>query len=149
MASRAPLLLLAALVAASACSNTLPTAMVQFPGAPPLQVDVAADPASRERGLMFRPGLAPDRGMLFVFPEEQAWGFWMKGVTFPIDILWISANGTVVSVQSAPPCVADPCPVFEPAAPALYVVEAPAGYAANHSIGPGTAVSIPSGLRGR
>ncbi len=138
-----------AAVALSACTQPSPKVTVQFPGAPPLQAEVADEPGARERGLMFRPGLAPDEAMLFVFPTEGPWGFWMKNVNFPIDMVWLSANGTVVYVQRAPPCLADPCPIYEPPAPALYVVEVPAGFAANNSLAPGTVVSLPPGLRGR
>lgn len=143
--------LAAALVvlAVSACTHDSPHVTVQFPGAPPLQAEVADEPAERERGLMFRPGLAPDEAMLFVFPAERPWGFWMRNVNFPIDMVWLSANGTVVHVQRAPPCLADPCPIYEPRVPALYVVEVPAGFAANHSITPRTVVPVPAGLKGR
>ncbi len=145
------LLLVAALaaLAVSACTQPLAKVAVQFPGAPPLQAEVADGPGARERGLMFRPGLAPGEAMLFVFPAEGPWGFWMRNVNFPIDMVWLSANGTVVHVQQAPPCLADPCPIYEPPVPALYVVEVPAGFAANHSIVPGTVVPVPAGLKGR
>lgn len=147
---RAPLLLATVLlVALSACSDTSPTVVVQFPGAPPLQVEIADEPAERERGLMFHNALAPGEGMLFVFPEERPWGFWMRNVGFPIDIVWLNASATVVHVQRVPPCPADPCPIYEPPAPALYVVETPAGFAANHSIGPGVRAGLPGDLRAR
>lgn len=138
-----------AALAVSACTHDSPRVTVQFPGAPPLQAEVADEPAERERGLMFRAGLAPGEAMLFVFPDEQRWGFWMKNVQFPIDIVWLSANGTVVHVWQAPPCLAEPCPIQEPPGPALYVVEVPAGFSANHSIVSGTAAVVPGGLRSR
>jgi hypothetical protein len=109
---------------------------------------VADEPGERERGLMFRPSIGADEAMLFVFPEERPWGFWMKNVAFPIDIVWLSANGTVVHVVSVPPCLADPCATYEPGAPALYVVETAAGFAANHSVVPGVRVEV-QGLAGR
>lgn len=142
-AKRGALFLAAALIlAACAHAPSPPDATVLFPGAPPLRAEVADTPEERARGLMLRPSLPPGEAMLFVFPEERPWGFWMKDVQFPLDIIWLSANGTVVHVWSAPPCLADPCPTREPPAPALYVVETVAGFAAEHSVGPGTKAEI-------
>ena len=63
-----------------------------------LSVEVAADPKSRERGLMFRRELAPDAGMLFQFQQNQPVLMWMKNTYIPLDILFISADGRVVNI---------------------------------------------------
>jgi hypothetical protein len=47
-----------------------------------LTVELAAEPASRARGLGYRAGLAPGTGMLFVFEEPAVRSFWMKGMRF-------------------------------------------------------------------
>lgn len=62
-------------------------------------VEIADNDAERERGLMFRKELAPDRGMLFDFhgePHEVA--FWMKNTLIPLDIIYIQQGGTVLSI---------------------------------------------------
>jgi hypothetical protein len=62
------------------------------------KVEVADTPASREHGLMFRRRLAADRGMLFDFKTVQPVDFWMKDTLIPLDIVFISADGRIVSI---------------------------------------------------
>lgn len=81
-------------------------------------------------GLMFRPSLPQDRGMLFIFDSAEFHGIWMKNCKFPIDIVWLDQDKRVVHLaESVPPCKADPCPVYEPLRRASYVVELNAGQA--------------------
>jgi uncharacterized membrane protein (UPF0127 family) len=84
----------------------------------------------RAMGLMFRPSLPLDRGMLFLFERPDFHGIWMKNCKFPIDILWLDEKRKVVHVEeSVPPCKAEPCPVYQPLQRASYVVELNAGQA--------------------
>ncbi|MES2312788.1 MAG: DUF192 domain-containing protein [Pseudomonadota bacterium] len=93
-------------------------------------VEFATDDASREHGLMMRTTLAPDHGMLFVFPYQAPQGFWMKNTLIPLDILYFDTDRRLVSTQSnVPPCKADPCPIYPSNAPARYVLELSAGTA--------------------
>lgn len=98
-----------------------------------IRVSVADTESARGQGLSGRAGLAADEGMLFVFPEDGEYAFWMKDMLFPIDILWISADGTVVYMaENVSP---DTYPQsFRPNAPARYVLELPAGYAEAHAV---------------
>ncbi len=99
-------------------------------------VDIAADPASREQGLMQRDGLKPGQGMLFLFDSPGRFSFWMKNMKFPIDILWLDSSGQVVYLANkVPPCQDTPCAVYTPDFDATYVLEIPAGDALVHSIG--------------
>ncbi len=61
-------------------------------------VEVADDPSEPERGLGYRATLAPGTGMLFLFSEAFPYQFWMKGMEFPLDIVWIR-NGTVIYIE--------------------------------------------------
>lgn len=63
-----------------------------------INVEIADTDALRERGLSGRESLGEKDGMLFVFPEKGTYGFWMKDMRFPIDIVWIS-NGNIVGVE--------------------------------------------------
>ena len=97
------------------------------------KVDIADTEVEREQGLSGRPSLARDSGMLFVFPEKRPYAFWMKDMQFPIDIVWADVDGKVITIASnvAP----DTYPKsFFPSAPARYVVELPAGFAAANGI---------------
>jgi hypothetical protein len=106
-----------------------------------IYVETVATNAARERGLSGRDNLAPNSGMLFVFDTDQEWGIWMKDMKFSIDILWLAQDGTVVTV--APNVSPNSYPQsFRPTTPARYVLELPAGFAVQHSIGVGSKFTL-------
>ena len=108
-------------------------------GGKTVRVTVADTPETRQKGLGGRNGLASDEGMLFIFPEDGKYGFWMKNMKFPIDILWLSGTRRVVYMaQNVSP---DTYPeVFAPTTPARYVLELPAGYAKAYTVDVGDEV---------
>lgn len=61
-------------------------------------VEIADDEGERQRGLMFRPPLPDDRGMLFEFPDETERGFWMRNTPSSLDIIYINRRGRIVSI---------------------------------------------------
>lgn len=84
---------------ADAAGNPLePLTIVTASGEHEFMVEIADDDAERERGLMFRPPLEDDRGMLFQFPDVAERGFWMKDTPSSLDILYIAADGRIVSI---------------------------------------------------
>ena len=62
------------------------------------QVEIAATPEKRERGLMYRRELPPDHGMLFIFPAEKVNSFWMKNTPIPLDMIFISRERKIVGI---------------------------------------------------
>lgn len=105
--------------------------------------ELATTPAQQEHGLMERATLAPDHGMLFVFPDEQPRTFWMKNTLIPLDILFFDAARRLVAIQAeAQPCRADPCPLYPSAVPARYVLELNAGTAARLGIRMGDVITF-------
>jgi uncharacterized protein len=106
-----------------------------------VHVTIVETPQERHQGLSGRAGLEQNEGMLFVFPEDGKYGFWMKDMLFSIDILWISADGTIVDMkENVSP---DTYPQsFAPAAQARYVLELPAGHAVSHSVRVGDRVEL-------
>ena len=95
-------------------------------------IEIAADDASRERGLMFRDAMPADHAMLFLFERPAMQAFWMKNTHIPLDILYFDQNYKLVSMQErVPPCrsAGNDCPAYPSSAPAQYVLELNAGVA--------------------
>ena len=129
---RLPRLSMLAAAAALAASAAASPAVIPLtlPSGTVLQVEVMVKDEDRAMGLMFRPSLPKDRGMLFIFERPEFHGIWMKNCRFPIDIVWLDEERKVVHVaESVPPCKAEPCPVYNPLRRASYVVELNAGQA--------------------
>jgi hypothetical protein len=98
-------------------------------------VELAVTDAERAQGLMFRESLAEGAGMLFLFDGTEIRPFWMKACHFPLDIIHLTKDGTVVEVlANVPPCAADPCPTYPPAAASDTVLELNAGVAARSGL---------------
>jgi uncharacterized membrane protein (UPF0127 family) len=100
-----------------------------------VRVEVAATPADRERGLMFRKQMDEDAGMLFVFAAPQKLYFWMKNTEIPLDMIFADQNGRVVGiVQNAHPYSEQP---VGPAKAAQYVLEVNGGFCQRHGVDTG------------
>jgi uncharacterized membrane protein (UPF0127 family) len=90
------------------------------------------------QGLMFRPSLPDDRGMLFLFEIERKPSFWMKNTIIPLDLVFLDGSGRIVDIiADAQPCAAEPCPQYIPDHPARAVLEIAAGNAARHGLAAG------------
>ena len=75
-----------------------PLEIVSSNGRHAFSVEVMRTDAERAKGLMFRRFLPADRGMLFDFKTEQPVMMWMKNTYIPLDMVFISRNGTVTHV---------------------------------------------------
>jgi uncharacterized membrane protein (UPF0127 family) len=104
-----------ALAALLACGDSaagdaqppLPTVPLQV-AAHAVEAEVADDRAERSAGLMFRAEMAPEHGMLFVYPDERPRSFWMKNTPLPLSIAYLSATGRVVSILDMEPLSTQP-----------------------------------------
>jgi uncharacterized membrane protein (UPF0127 family) len=133
-------------LALGASAGTPAVVPLTLPSGKVLQAEVMVRDEDRAMGLMFRPSLPLDRGMIFVFERADFHGIWMKNCRFPIDILWLDDEKKVVHVaESVPPCKADPCPVYGPMRKAAYVVELNAGQARREraAVGAGVRFQVP------
>ena len=135
---RALLLLLLACHSQAAEKTELRVGSVRFetPRGPWIvKVEIAANGAERERGLMFRRDLPQDRGMIFLFPATAEHGFWMHNTLLSLDMIFLGEDRRVVGL------VANAAPLTETlrsvGRPSRYVVEVSAGEAAAHAVGPG------------
>lgn len=97
-----------------------------------LNVEVADSAGRRAQGLSGRESLASDSGMLFVFPESKKYQFWMKGMKFPLDLIFIR-NGKVVDLLAnvSPPAsgqAESSLTIYEPVVQVDMLLETNAGF---------------------
>ena len=64
-----------------------------------LSVDVALGSCKLELGLSGKISMKEDEGMIFAFEKAGNYGFWMKKMNFPLDILWIDDNFNIVGIE--------------------------------------------------
>ena len=106
-----------------------------------VDLELAITPEEVANGLMFRPSLPPDRGMLFVFEAERQPSFWMKNTLIPLDLVFLDSAGTIVDLTTdVQPCAVDPCPTYSSSGLARAVLELAAGSAAAHGLEAGSVI---------
>lgn len=139
------IVLFGVLAARAARAETLPTEMVVIStaaGDVTFKAEVAATEAQRSVGLMNRKDMATDAGMLFIFDGEGERYFWMKNTYLSLDMIFIAADGRIVSIAK------DTVPLSEKivasGAPAQYVLEVLAGTSERLGLAAGQAVKAPS-----
>lgn len=64
-----------------------------------IDMEVADDEYEITTGLMYRSKMEINQGMLFVFPDVQMRSFWMKNTKIPLDIIFISEDQRIVTIQ--------------------------------------------------
>ena len=138
-------------VAAQVAGSTLQTAEITVGGVP-LTVELAYLPEDTSLGLGYREGLAPGRGMLFLFDGPAPRTFWMRGMQICIDIVWIEngvIQGAAQGICPEPAGTADAdLPSYVSPVPVTYVLEVPAGWLDTNGLGTGTPVEgLPSLVR--
>ncbi|BAY77515.1 hypothetical protein NIES25_39770 [Nostoc linckia NIES-25] len=118
------------------------SAKATVPNGTTIQLEVAKTPQQQAMGLMYRPALPDDRGMLFPFPSAQPVSFWMKNVPVSLDIVFLR-KGVVKYIQtSAPPCASEPCPTYGPNTLIDKVIELRSGRAAELNLKVGDVIKI-------
>jgi uncharacterized membrane protein (UPF0127 family) len=108
--------------------------------------EVADTSYERAEGLQHRDSLPVDRGMLFVYDEPDEKSFIMRNMNFPLDIIFIAENGTVLNVEEAEPEEPGTANAdlirYRSAGKAKWVVEINQGLSEQYGIGPGTQFQI-------
>lgn len=111
-----------------------------------LKVEIADTQEKRSKGLGGRQALASDEGMLFVFPDTQKRPFWMKGLSFPLDFIWIREDKVVDLLHRVqPPAPGQPdesLPIYQSKEEVDKVLEVPAGTIQGLDIKVGDTVKI-------
>jgi len=120
------------------------TAVIEFPDGFQVTAEVARSAGDKANGLSGRQALGEDEGMLFVYDEPCKPGFWMPGMNFPLDMVFLDENFTVVGVNAnAQPCKPNSaCPFYHPKENALYVLEVNANTSAEHGAVEGAVLEL-------
>jgi uncharacterized membrane protein (UPF0127 family) len=118
------------------------TAVVEL-GGQPISLEVAQTPEEQALGLMYRPALAPDRGMLFPISPPRPVSFWMKNVSVALDMVFVYRGKIQALASQVSPCLADPCPTYGPQGQLVdQVIELAAGRAAELGLQVGDGVTV-------
>lgn len=142
--------------AAMAAQETLPPWRRDLPdgrnyatitvGSTEVEVDLAIDAFEQQLGLGYRNGLDDDTGMLFLGSAPVSKTFWMKGMRFCIDIIWIHDGEIKGAAEFVCP---DPDGTdnadrarYSSGEPVTHVLEMPAGWMQSHGYGRGTPVDL-------
>lgn len=103
-----------------------------FIGDTEYHLEIAKTQEDQQKGLGERDVLCQECAMLFVFDWPQKQGFWMKGMRFPLDIIWLLDDTVVFLEHDIPP---DSQKVFFPDARANRVLEVNGGIAKDVQVG--------------
>jgi uncharacterized membrane protein (UPF0127 family) len=110
-----------------------------------VSLEVADTEKAREIGLSKYHSLSDNRGMLFLFDQPGLPAFWMKGMSFPIDIIFLNSD-KVVTVYKNVPAPKDKndtnLPLYQPTAPSDKVIELKAGAADKYGIKQGQTIKL-------
>ncbi len=87
----------------------------------------------QEKGLSGRESIAFDQAMLFIFAVPASYGFWMKDMKFPIDIIWLDQSKRVIFIKTNVLPSSYP-EIFVPNSPAKYVLETSAGFVGENNL---------------
>lgn len=148
MRTRFACLLVASLVAASPvvaapanCPNTglarQPVTFVTAKGRFTYKVEMATTSAQQECGLMYRKAMPSDVGMAFPFAQPRSLTFWMENTPLPLDLIFVGADGRVVSIGKGVPFTRD---LIDSKGLATRVIELNAGQAQRIGLKPGDKV---------
>lgn len=118
------------------------TGNLTFPSGKAISIEVADDAVSRALGLSGRDSIGDDFGMLFTFSSPNIPRFWMKGMNFPLDIIWIR-EGVVIGIQSDVPVEEGiPTTFYYPEEDIDMVLEVRAGFSKEFGVSVGDVLDI-------
>ena len=101
-------------------------------------IEIADEPQEQARGLMFRPSMPADAGMLFIFDPPRPTSFWMRNTMIPLDMIFIDDTGAVDSIAERTDTYSEQ--VSSSQGDVRAVLEINGGLSRQLGIGPGTQV---------
>lgn len=111
-----------------------------------IKVEVADTQGKRSKGLGGRESLASSSGMLFIFERQDMYPFWMKGLNFPLDFIWIRGDKVVEITENVPVppegAKNEELPIYQSKERIDKLLEVNAGFVSSHNIKIGDTVII-------
>lgn len=96
-----------------------------------IEAEVAADQENRMTGLMNRKAMPPQRGMLFVFTQQNTHCMWMRNTLIPLSVAFLDEEGRIINIEDMQPQTEDNhCAKV----PARYALEMNLGWFAQRGI---------------
>jgi hypothetical protein len=102
-----------------------------------INAEVASTPGQRQTGLMYRPPLPANDGMLFVFEAPDMQCFWMHNTPSPLSAAFIADDGVIVNIEDMAPETDDSHCSRKPV---RYVLEMAQGWFASKGIKAGNRI---------
>jgi len=109
-----------------------------------VEVEVADEEGEMNRGLGYRDSLGKNNGMLFIYPEPVIPTFWMKGMRFNLDFVWIY-EGVVMEITEnvqSPISEEEQLPLIRPKELVNWILEVNAGWVEENGVGVGDVVKF-------
>jgi len=112
-----------------------------------IRAEIAESQDQRAYGLMERPSLPPEQGMLFRYtdPQPDDAGFWMYRTLIPLDIAFLDDDGQIIAIMEMEPCESpNPrlCPIYSPGEEFVAALEVNRGAFARWGVRVGDRVSV-------
>ncbi len=110
--------------------NIFPSTELFF-GMHRIEVEIAANDAARQQGLMFRKSMQKNHGMIFIFTQNARHCMWMKNTDLPLSVAFLDRNGQIINIENMQPHTENShCA----ASPAVYALEMNLGWFKNQKI---------------
>ena len=113
-----------------------------------LTLDAALTGEQHAQGLMNRPKMGENEGMIFIFPDSRIREFWMKNTLIDLDIAYISSEKKIIDIQTMKAVTSvmqTNIPTYPSKGPAQYAVEMNAGWFKKNGFPVGTVLKLISG----
>lgn len=99
-----------------------------------IRAEVADNFVTRMQGLMHRPSMGANEGMLFIFDEPGIQCMWMKNTLIPLSVAYLADDGSIVNVEDMKPQTEDSHCAKKPV---RYALEMNLGWFASKGLKPG------------
>ncbi len=131
--------LVLACAAASGCSSSSMRVVRCTLGDAQLKVELAQTEGQRQRGLMYRSKLGKNRGMIFIYDDEQVRSFWMKNTNIPLSVAFLDDGKKIVHIADMQPRTQDSHSSLHPC---QYVLEVNKGWFDDNGVEVGALVEF-------